>query len=182
MEQEFYPNEFFVKDLLPQGLEDVHVKITANGGIEIFSKRHSLFHTSSNSGIFSNFSFWSNDDLSISITYNYGNIGFGTFLMNTWIVLARYLYEKPEDIRVSGVISYEDGCSYDFRYKYYSQFGFLINQSGKRPAFIIDRLTDLMPVLNKDTREEYWLRPYMFTSEQGELLSNRIAAIKSWRL
>jgi len=176
MIKEFVPNEYFDYSLLSPSHRGIWIK-TSSDELKVIAQRPS----SSKKDVNARLEATANTFNQITVDYFYGCAGNGTLIMNTWIVLAQYLFFGKSTAKVSGMITETNDIKRDGLIKFYQKFGFEVKKSKLFFDYRFSaRLCDLKPVPHRLViQKNYFYHPYMFSSADGKsLLSNEIASLK----
>lgn len=173
MIKEFMSNEHFDRTLLSPSHQDIWIK-TSSDELKVIAQRP----TSSTKDVNARLDSSANIKNQISIGYFYGCKGNGTLIMNTWIVLAKYLFFDKSTANVSGMITETNGVKLKNLIEFYEKFGFKVQKSEHYfDHHFSAKLCDLQPVQHKSKAgKDYFYQPFMF-SDGGSLLSNEIASL-----
>lgn len=175
MIKEFMSNEHFDHTLLSPSHQDIWIK-TSSDELKVIAQRP----TSSKKDVNARLDSSANIKNQISIGYFYGCKGNGTLIMNTWIVLAKYLFFDKSTATVSGMITETDDLKREHLIKFYEKFGFKVKKSKLYSDHSFSaKLFDLQPVQHKSEAEkDYFYHPFMFSSNDDQsLLSYQIASL-----
>ncbi|HEY9017702.1 hypothetical protein [Thiomicrospira sp.] len=116
----------------------------------------------------------------IGISYLYGFEGIGTFIMNTWINLARQMVGDPSSVTVSGFITETIEPARTRVVDFYKKFGFQVSKKIGRDSdiYFSANLADLLIIPHRsDPSIDFLLMPSMFFNQEGESLSSRIESL-----
>lgn len=93
--------------------------------------------------------------------------GCGTFLFNTWIVMAKTFFHEQDAISVTGTLHHpdkEDTSDIQNRKRFWKQFGFELDGE-----YMEARLSDLEPIAHRQGGT-FYAHPHEFASENGQNL------------
>jgi len=166
-------NEHFDHTLLSPSHQDIWIK-TSSDELKVIAQKPISNAKNVNARLDSSV----NTKNQIDIGYFYGCKGNGTLIMNTWIVLAKYLFFDKTTANVSGMITEKDEFKLESLIQFYKKFGFKVQKSENYFDYRFSaKLCDLQPIQHKLNAEKaYFFLPFMF-SDGESLLSHEIASL-----